>query len=356
MCVESSLPTQYDFSYTFVEEKRCRRTFPAIINNSSVAEAIRQGMVKEADTANQDVEEEDNGQGMFFPEPKSETKKAAFGSGLFNPQASSFTPSSPFGTSTPTASSPFAPTSSASTTPAFSLTKKFGESADPDAPNPFSKQQGFGGFGGGPGSTQGSILKFGQVDATKSMFGTQNNTSTIFGPAAPTQQAVAVSPDPPNYMTQFGTPRPSTEENSPFGKPAATAEGTAAATQPAVPNFISQFGTARPSNTENNPFGKSSQPDPVFGLGANATQSLSDQGNPFNKAATQAAQSTLFPPATQTQDPVVQAATSAPAFHFNFATATTTETSAATSPFTFTDSTSKPNFSVFPTATQITGR
>ena len=103
--VESKIPSKQTFSHAFVEDKRCRRTFVAIINGLTVSQATREGLFEEEDAEeDQDMQTEevqDDGQSFFIPETGNaftaqSQNKPIFGSGL-NPEASTFTMNKNFG-------------------------------------------------------------------------------------------------------------------------------------------------------------------------------------------------------------------------------------------------------------------
>jgi hypothetical protein len=94
--IESSIPRQQSFSYNLVEKKRYRRTLTAVINGTSVAQAIREGWVEaDEEVGSEQEESKDDEQSLFVPESSSfgsSIISSTFGTGL-NPGASIFKPS-----------------------------------------------------------------------------------------------------------------------------------------------------------------------------------------------------------------------------------------------------------------------
>ncbi|KIW20694.1 hypothetical protein PV08_01271 [Exophiala spinifera] len=88
---QSSIPNKQTFSHSYVEKKRYHRTLTAVINGTSVSEAIRRGLIEapEDEVDNEQNEVNDDDQSMFVPQDQ--PKAATFGTSL-NPEASTFTP------------------------------------------------------------------------------------------------------------------------------------------------------------------------------------------------------------------------------------------------------------------------
>ncbi|ETN40304.1 uncharacterized protein HMPREF1541_04580 [Cyphellophora europaea CBS 101466] len=269
---QSSIPKGIVFSHTYVEDKRCSRTLMAVINNVRPADALRQGMVEESDGVSQQQEVEDDGQSLFIPETGA--GKQSLGPNTFNPEAAAFEPSKPFdpGAATATstifgqssnvpASSPFGTKSAAPTSSSSSFTKKFGENL----------QQSWSSMTSAPSqSTAGSSQKFGDADQPWGQFATNE-----------------AKPPLPNFMTMFGTSRPSTEENNIFG-PNPTAQVKSAPT----PSQGQNLGENVPTTTLTSVAFDSQK----FGNSAlKSWQPVSTSGPRFSQPAVTAAQQATAP-------------------------------------------------------------
>ena len=168
-----------------MEDKRCRRSFVAVVNGLTVGDSIREGLVEEASDDEYEIqvdEIQDDGQSFFIPETNNNSTNfsqptSSFGTGL-NPQAPAFSMTKTFGQNVePSISNVFG------NNPAPSLSRKFGEAA------------------------QGTSTTFGQPSTSTSVIGqpatstagaAKSASSTLFG------SSQAQTSNPPNQATSLG--------------------------------------------------------------------------------------------------------------------------------------------------------
>lgn len=344
----SSTPKQQLFSHSLVEQKRCRRSLVAIINDVKPADALRRGLVEEADPDDAQADgvngDEDS---LFIPEQRPTFGQSnATGFGSFNPEATAFKPSSPFGAATTSGPSIFGNSTTSATPGSLGFTRKFGEASpfgtSPEPPKLSSK---FGEF-----ASQGFAASSPEPPKLTSKFGEQFGTP---------QESTAAAP----FSTRFGQSAQSSTSTPMFGQDNGRVFGqttsAGAADKTAAPNFMTMFGTSRPSNTENNPFGqkpveqaspKSNNALPAFGasaltsstvepLGMSSTPfSGSTTGNtqPFSFGATPTSPSASAAAAAATSIPLDSVAANpkpAPFFNFGSPTPSSTEKQAPQQPF-----------------------
>lgn len=287
---QSSIPKEIIFSHTFVEDKRCRRSLMAIINNVSPASAIRQGMVEEGDGDGQQQEAEDDGQSLFIPE--STPAQKTFGFGAFNPEAASFKPSTTFGSGPVPANSIFG---GSQTSSAASVSSSFTTSANPSTAQStphFSTS--FGTPVSLPSSSAAQFsTKFGQNtgwNAPTTSAGTESSPG--WGSTTAIDETSSLSHQTP----KFGMIKPGV--NNPFG-PKPTSDFKTAAASPSDAFAQPQ---PQPSTTFNfppvsAPASKPEQSAPASGFqfSNQASDSSGPKQSPFNFTAAKPA-----PPASAT--------------------------------------------------------
>lgn len=227
--IESSIPRQQSFSYNIVEKKRYRRSLTAVINGTSVAQAIREGWVEAEDDLEAEQEEVQNDeQSLFVPENRSfgdSTTPSIFGTGL-NPAATIFKPA-------------------AATSPAIEKVSSFGQPTDfakfgipapnsssttfgPTTTQPVSKpENGSSVFTTALASEKTPLPTFGQPTSATAPIASQTFT---FGPSTQSSPLQAASTPSATSFGTFGVAKKD--------EPSALAS----AKQPTFPGF--NFGTA----------------------------------------------------------------------------------------------------------------
>ncbi|EXJ62622.1 hypothetical protein A1O7_03060 [Cladophialophora yegresii CBS 114405] len=260
---KSSTPGQQVFSHKFVEKKRYRRTFTAVVNGVTVADAIRSGAIEpdEGEHGRAEYDPEDDAESMFVAEDQpapSPANSLKSGSSL-DPTASVFTPA--FG-NTPTSSvfgkpateSPFG-TSTAST--GFGSTSNT-HSEQGTTASTFGKPSDAGGFGFSSTTTPSGFPSTFGKPADSGAFGSSaanspSRLTTPFGNSTTLQPQSATSTDP--------QPQPATSTPGVFATPAApvstelAAGGFASSTAHSGWNFGQSASASQPKQPATAAFG-----------------------------------------------------------------------------------------------------
>ncbi|ETI23530.1 hypothetical protein G647_05332 [Cladophialophora carrionii CBS 160.54] len=250
---KSSTPGQQVFSHKYVEKKRYRRTFTAVVNGVTVADAIRSGAIEsdEGEDGRAEYDPEDDAESMFVaddqpaPSPANSSKPGF----SLDPTASVFTPAS----GNTTASSTFGKPATASPFGTSTVSAGFGSTSNTTSDrattaSTFGKPSNSGGFGFSTTATPSGFLSSFNKPADSGAFGS-SATSSPFGLTTTFGNSTILQPQSATSTSDvFGLPTASISTES-------TAAGFASSTIPSGWNFGQSASASQPQQPAAPAFG-----------------------------------------------------------------------------------------------------